>query len=142
MAMIPVSASSAVMYTGQAYPVTYASVRETWYRRAQYGDQFCTGGAVTYEMCGWSVTYADIDTNHGGGAWAKHMVVGTKLGACPAKGDSGGPTYTVRGDGGIAAKGIMSGSFGSGTSGDPCTLDFTNIHQAQSLWPGSFLKTQ
>lgn len=63
-------------------------------------------------------------------------------GACPVKGDSGAPVYTVDSSGRAYAKGILSrgragGGDHSGGLFDPCRLVFTDIGLANSAFPGT-----
>jgi hypothetical protein len=68
---------------------------------------------------------------------------GDKRGWCIKTGDSGGPTYTVRSDGYVVAKGIISGASGyggsdayAGATDTPCRNIFTNIWSAYNGFPG------
>jgi hypothetical protein len=114
------------------------------------GDQYCTGGSTKGEVCGWSQNWGAAGNWYydGTGETARRVWHGTKHGHCTAPGDSGGPVYTVRGDGGIAAKGIISGSSGFGGSDwytgsleSPCENVFTDIWDAYYGLPG-YLQTQ
>ena len=67
------------------------------------------------------------------GEMARNVTLGKKGGTCTARGDSGGPTYTVSG-GKIVAKGIISAG-GNFTDGD-CMDVFTDIRLAEKAMPG------
>ncbi|WP_424857087.1 DNRLRE domain-containing protein [Streptomyces sp. SAI-170] len=142
--VLPGSTASARIYKGGKTSSTSREVHDYWRRWAQSGDQFCTGGMMTGEKCGWKVksTQATIKYDDDGSV-ARNMVVAKKTsGTCTIKGDSGGPTYTVDGSGRAYAKGIISGGGGGGgdNSGglfDPCWLYFTDIGLANSAFPGT-----
>jgi Trypsin len=127
------------IYRGSRTSGTGAAVHEMWSREAAVGDQYCTGGQVTGELCGWRVTQVRYDQalyRPDGKTFEglnRDTNAGMKSGTCSTFGDSGGPVYTVRSDGRIAAKGINSWG-GSGSSG--CTEGFTDIWQAFYGFPG------
>jgi hypothetical protein len=132
------------IYRGPAGSTSSGTVKEMWSRSPAYGDQYCTGGYRTGEMCGWSVNGYNANIKYdkdGPNVWARNMIAGVKQGQCNIGGDSGGPVYTVRSDGGIAAKGIHSGSGGGGSDNwggafDPCYEYFTDIRVAWLYFPG------
>lgn len=109
----------------------YGLVKEMWYRSPVIGDQYCTGGYKSGELCGWYVTQAFVDYTYTDGTTARNITAGGKTGSCLIGGDSGGPTYTVRSDLGIAAKGIISGIGGN------CFNAFTDIWHAWYALPGT-----
>ncbi|MFC4063280.1 hypothetical protein ACFOWE_33785, partial [Planomonospora corallina] len=82
--------------------------------RAKEGDQYCTGGATTGQICRWKVTDLawKVDTFEGDNydGTLRWVQVGKKRGRCVNGGDSGGPVYTFRSDGYVVAKGITSAS--------------------------------
>lgn len=70
-------------------------------------------------------------------------------GSCVIKGDSGGPVYTVKSNGHVNAKGIISGSGCDSVSDDgecsdgwdgKCTVLFTDIALAEKALPGGVKK--
>jgi hypothetical protein len=132
------------IYTGSPASATGKPVREMWSRSPQYLDQYCTGGYVTGELCNWVVDFIGVNVQYtadGPNVWARHVTRGTKEGQCTKKGDSGGPVYTVRSDGGIAAKGVHSGWGGGGGDWwggplDPCFEYFTDIWDPFLALPG------
>jgi len=105
---------------------------------------YCTGGSNTYAICGWQVTSVRINWQYPNLERARNVTEGLKWsGTSGNGGDSGGPVYTVNGDGSIAAKGIISG----GTQGPstcfnwaPCVQIFTDILLPYYGFPG-WLKT-
>jgi hypothetical protein len=140
------TSSAATIYQGPARSTTTRAVREMWSRPPARGDQYCTGGAVSGELCGWAVTSsaAGNHTYTRTGELARRVWRGQKRGHCFKGGDSGGPVYTVRSDGGVAAKGICSGETGHGGSDAfagaldaPCVNIFTDIRDAYFSMPGS-----
>lgn len=118
--------SSPNMYRGGFGSTSWAIVKEMWYRSPQPGDQYCTGGATTGELCGWVTQQVGVNYTYADGEGARNIVIGTKTAPCLGSGDSGGPVYTVRSDGGIAAKGIISG----GGVASQCRNEYTDIYQA------------
>lgn len=117
-----------------------------WSRSPAAGDQFCTGGAVKGEQCGWTTDWSGAGNYYysGNGTTAKRVWRGSKRGHCMAPGDSGGPIYTVGSDGGVHAKGIYSGAVGwggddyfAGALDDPCVAVYTDIWDAYHAMPGS-----
>ncbi|GIH03291.1 hypothetical protein Rhe02_13580 [Rhizocola hellebori] len=132
------------IYRGPAGSTSSGTVKEMWSRSPAYGDQYCTGGYRTGELCGWSVNGYNANIKYdkdGPNVWARNMIAGVKEGQCNIPGDSGSPVYTVRGDGGIAAKGIHSGTAGGGGDSwggafDPCYEYFTDIRVAWFYFPG------
>lgn len=138
--------SAGRIYRGGYNSGTSAPVKEMWNRQAATGDQYCSGGRMTGEQCGWSVSTVRFDIKYSTGEWARNVNRGGKQGQCLIGGDSGGPIYTVRSDGGIAAKGIISAGSGGGSDNwggafDPCVGIFTDIWQAYWGFPG-VLRTQ
>jgi streptogrisin C len=133
--------SNGRIYRGGAGSNSSAPVKEMWSRMAATGDQYCTGGYRTGELCGWSVTRVRFDHRYSNGEVVRNANRGSKQGQCNLGGDSGGPVYTVRSDGGIAAKGIHSGGGGGGSDNwggalDPCFEIFTDIWDAYYAFPG------
>lgn len=139
------SGSSATprIYKGGNTSGSSRSVHGYWKRWAQSGDQVCTGGMQTGEMCGWKVTDTQATIHYSSGTTAKNMVVAKKTsGSCSIPGDSGAPVYTVDNKGHAIAKGTLSGGGRGGgdkSSGflDPCYLYFTDIGLANSAFPGT-----
>jgi hypothetical protein len=122
-----------------------AAVKEMWARAAKVGDTYCTGGFRTGELCGWKVVKTRANVKYTGNKWVRNITEGRKQGECTSPGDSGGPIYTVRSDGGVSAKGIHSGGGGGGADHwggalDPCAEYFTDIREAYDGFPG-ILKT-
>lgn len=118
------------MYVGGPGAANYLTVREMWSRSPQAGDQYCTGGAYSGELCGWVTQVARGNFTHSDGTVARNVSWGTKGGTCTTAGDSGGPIYTVRSDGTIAAKGIHSGGGGG------CIEIYSDIWDAYWAYPG------
>jgi hypothetical protein len=105
-----------------------------WSTWSANGQLFCTDGIQTREMCNWQVFAVGVDVTYASGAVFRGGNRASKQGQCLIGGDSGGPIYTVRSDGGVAAKGIISGGGGGGGSAsDPCIIDYTDIRDPWSL---------
>ncbi|WP_433516895.1 trypsin-like serine protease [Nonomuraea sp. CA-143628] len=108
------------------------------------GDQYCTGGITTGEICGWVVDAAyDPDdfrtTNEKGQVEVIRLAIkGSKTGNCTQGGDSGGPVYTIRNlkvngkwKGYAYARGIHFGGTKNKATGsflNPCNEWFTEIN--------------
>ncbi|WP_392957648.1 DNRLRE domain-containing protein [Streptomyces sp. LN245] len=139
------SGSSATprIYKGGKTSSSSRSVHGYWKRWAQSGDQVCTGGMMTGELCGWKVTDTQATVHYTTGSTAKNVVIAKKTsGSCSISGDSGAPVYTVDSNGRAIAKGILSGGGGGGSDNsggflDPCYLMFTDIGLANSAFPGT-----
>ncbi|EPH41367.1 trypsin-like serine protease [Streptomyces aurantiacus] len=123
-------------------------IRGVFSRPAQRGDEFCTGGFKTTEVCGWTTGYTRVnrfinDNVFGTIAMVRGVNTATKRGQCSKRGDSGGPAYIVNSDGSINAKGIISGGSGGGSDQwagrfELCTLLWTDVYQAlESPLPGT-----
>jgi len=130
----------AKMYRGGPTSSQVSIVSEMWNRPSSIGDQFCTGGAVSGEICGWTVEEIHTDISYGSEGYVRHATKAYKIGDGTIGGDSGGPVYTVRSDGNIVAKGIISGKQ---IYNDPVTnkahMYFTDIWQAFDAFSGGLL---
>ncbi|MER5402716.1 DNRLRE domain-containing protein [Streptomyces sp. NPDC002599] len=137
------AAASERIYKGGKTSSSSRLVKDYWRRWAQEGDKVCTGGMMTGEQCGWTVTHTQATIHYDNGTTARNMVAAKKSsGACTINGDSGGPVYTVNSVGEATAKGIISGGGGGGSDDrggtfDPCRLYFTDIGLANSAFPGT-----
>lgn len=135
--------SWAFIYRGGAGSTTYSSVSGKWSRSPQQNDQYCTGGRVSGEQCGWVVQWSAAGNyTYSNGEVARRVWRGDKRGYCIQGGDSGGPVYTVN-DGVVAAKGVISGAGGFGGSDSfagaldtPCRTIFTDIWDVHYSQPG------
>jgi streptogrisin C len=121
LAMIRISSgqsSSSRIYRGGPGSTTAANVSGKWSRSPSQGDEYCTGGRVAGEVCGWKVKWAAAGNHfyNGSNETARRVWRGEKRGDCIQGGDSGGPVYTVNSSGAVAAKGIISGVNGYGGS--------------------------
>ena len=142
--------STNMMYRGGPTSSTLSRVVEMWNRAPQDGDQFCTGGWKSGEICGWTVdqTDAKVDYYDEHGVFEGTLLGGTRGYRNSASGiiggDSGGSVFTVRPDGTIAARGVISGQqtrSGPGCSGPLTRVYFTDILQAFYGLPGSLVVT-
>ncbi|MCT9934034.1 S1 family peptidase [Planotetraspora sp. A-T 1434] len=134
--------STARIYVGSSTSASSRAVGAMWSRRADYGDQYCTGGSTAGELCGWKVSAIRINHKYSDGTVLKNGVRGYKHGQCTLGGDSGGPVYTVTSAGKVVAKGIHNGAAGGGSDHwggafDPCIEYFTDIWDAYLGFPGT-----
>lgn len=137
LALISISSPqtvSARIYRGGISSTTSSVIARMWHRSPQVGDQFCTGGTRSGELCGWTVRATNVTHEYSSGEILRSGFRATRAGACIISGDSGGPAFTVQTDGKLAAKGIISGSNSSSTS---CTAWFTDVWHAKYMWPGN-----
>lgn len=133
------------IFRGDSSSSTSAAVGEMWSRSPVAGDQYCTGGSMSGEICGWVVNNVGINHTYTEGQVLRNAVQSSyKEGWCVRPGASGGPVYTVRSDGKVAAKGIISGTGGGGGdyyggATDPCVMWFTDIYQPYYGFPGTLV---
>ncbi|GAA3646537.1 S1 family peptidase [Lentzea roselyniae] len=126
-------ASSTLVYKGGPNSDTYRVVTDKW-GPSGTGDRYCVGGQVTGEMCGFKVIASHVTAKFADGEILRAAHKSYRKGKCTVGGDSGGPIYTIRSDGTIAAKGILSGG-SSNTSGN-CYDYFTDTHLAEKALAG------
>ncbi|MEJ3742960.1 hypothetical protein WEI85_06705 [Actinomycetes bacterium KLBMP 9797] len=98
------------------------------------GDKVCSGGSTVGELCGWKVTDGSTDVRFRDGTLARNVAYATKTPTCAAEGDSGGPIYSIRSNGSVTARGILSGG---GFNGSKCSLIFSDIRVAEKSFPGA-----
>lgn len=132
--------ASSSVYVGGTASNTSVGIEGRWSRYSQVGDQLCTGGQTTGELCGWTVTELRLENPTNDGI-ARNVVIATNTGPCIKGGDSGGPVYTKDANGLIWAKGIINTTAGGGGDGfggtfDKCVLGFTDIQRAWEALPG------
>lgn len=137
LALIAISGSQTVagrLYRGGISSTTSSAIAGRWYRSPQVGDQFCSGGTRSGELCGWVVQATNVVHEYSTGEVLRSGFEATRAGSCIIAGDSGGPAFTVQSDGRLAAKGIISGSNSSSSS---CRAWFTDVWHAVYLWSGN-----
>ncbi|TWP49104.1 hypothetical protein FKR81_25895 [Lentzea tibetensis] len=127
-------ASSHRVYRGGRNSGQSRAVTDKWRSRSGSGDRYCVSGQVTGEMCGWKVISTNVTVRYGSGAVLRNATEGHRDGNCTRGGDSGAPIYTVRGDGGVAAKGVLSG--GSYNTSGSCWDYFTDTSLAEKALAG------
>lgn len=110
------------------------------------GDQYCTGGSYSGEICGWKVNSVFANHRYGTGEWVRNVAIGYKRGPCVRPGDSGGPVYNVQASGYVRVKGMISGEGGHGGSDyftgaleSPCRNVFTDVWRAVDAWGGAVM---
>ena len=134
--------SSATIYRGAYNSSSSSTVLGMWSRRAQSGDQYCTGGSYSGEICGWTVDKTGVNVSYTTGEIARNMVTSkNKQGWCMRSGDSGGSVFTSTSSG-VYAKGVHSGAVGGGSDSyggllDQCHEIFTDIWDIYYGLPGS-----
>ncbi|MFB9509918.1 DNRLRE domain-containing protein [Streptomyces aurantiacus] len=148
---------SARVYKGGSHGTQTRRVQNRWTTRSKVGQQFCSGGSTTGEVCGWKVTSGKLTIKYGDGTVIKNATRAKKnSGTCDYPGDSGGAIYTVLANGHVYAKGVISGGmcagWGIGSDGDDdgwnddkdcsdgtdydCEIIFTDIALAEDALPG------
>ncbi|MEU7990601.1 DNRLRE domain-containing protein [Streptosporangium canum] len=140
------------IFIGGVNSSTWSPVASQWYRRSQDGDQYCVGGALTGQTCGWKVTHIGWKVQYKKAGltetvrWVNRAV---RVNRCNAGGDSGAPIYTIRShkghpdDGSVIAKGIHSGSekdAEGNTKTADCVSFFTDIMDVSKAFGGQVLK--
>lgn len=132
LAQIPAgaAASDARVYVYGPNSSDWRNVITRYDRKSIKGDRYCTSGARTGELCGWTAQEASYDVKYVSGEVARNVTRGTKSGTCTNSGDSGGAVYYTDSNGQVHAKGVHSGGGGS------CTEFFTEITDAVNALPG------
>jgi hypothetical protein len=126
-------AMSPLMYVGGPDSYSRRDIGVVASRRPKIGDVYCSGGSTTGELCGWNVNRLRVDIKYSDGRVLRNAYETIKTGTCSAGGDSGGPVYTIRGNGEVAPRGILSGG---GTNGHTCFMYFSEIRLAEKALPG------
>lgn len=119
------------MYTGSRYSSQSRVIGPVWSRAPKRGDRLCSGGQRTGEQCRWMVTAVSVDIRYVDGELIRNATWATKGGTCLVGGDSGGPVYTVRSNGRVAPRGIISGG------NEDCGMAFSDIRVAEKSLPGA-----
>lgn len=139
---ITTGSSGTSMYVGGVNSTSYKPITGMWSRRAQGGDDYCTGGAYSGERCDWDVNWTLGNWKYSTGETARNVSAGSKGGHCIRGGDSGGPVYTATSTS-VTAKGIISGAVGyggsdwyAGTFDSDCRNVFTDIWDVYYGFPG------
>lgn len=126
-------ASSHRVYRGGPTSSQSRAVTDKWRNRSGNGDRYCVSGQKTGEMCGWKVISTHVTVRFGSKV-LRNATEGHRDGACTRGGDSGAPIYTIRSDGGVAAKGVLSG--GSTNTSGSCWDYFTDTSLAEKALAG------
>jgi Trypsin len=126
---------TARMYVGGYYSTSSRTIGPIASRAPKIGDSYCSGGSTQGEICGWKVRAISVDRRYVDGTVVRNIVEAKKTGRCAAEGDSGGPVYTIRSNGEVAPRGIISGGY----SGSTCTMQFSDIRIAEKALPGGVM---
>jgi len=126
-------ASSYRVYRGGPNSSDSRAVTDKWRNRSGNGDRYCVSGQKTGEMCGWKVISTHVTVRFGSRV-LRNATEGHRNGTCTRGGDSGAPIYTIRSDGGAAAKGVLSG--GSTNTSGSCWDYFTDTSLAEKALAG------
>lgn len=126
-------ASSYRVYRGGPNSGESRAVTDKWRDRSGNGDRYCVSGQKTGEMCGWKVISTHVIVRFGSRV-LRNATEGHRNGTCTRGGDSGAPIYTIRSDGGAAAKGVLSG--GSTNTSGSCWDYFTDTSLAEKALAG------
>ncbi|GLZ34201.1 serine protease [Lentzea sp. NBRC 105346] len=127
-------ASSYRVYRGGHTSSASRAVTSKWNSRSGGGDRYCVSGQVTGEMCGYKVISTNVTVRYRDGSKLRNATEGHRDGRCTQGGDSGAPIYTIRSDGGVAAKGVLSG--GSTNTSGSCWDYFTDTSLAEKALAG------
>ncbi|GGU51978.1 hypothetical protein [Lentzea flava] len=127
-------ASSHRVYRGGTNSGQSRAVTDKWRNRSGNGDRYCVSGQRTGEMCGWKVISTYVTVRFSGNKVLRNATEGHRDGTCTRGGDSGAPIYTIRSDGGVAAKGVLSG--GSSNTSGSCWDYFTDTSLAEKALAG------
>ncbi|MCC5581663.1 trypsin-like serine protease [Microtetraspora sp. AC03309] len=135
---IPNGFSGYYIYRGSVANPYTSIIGQLAPHRAGLGDEYCTSGYKTGEVCGWKVVNYGVNVTYASGEIVRNAVSGYKSsGKCVGHGDSGGPTYYVMSNGRVQVKGINSGGSNLDNSGD-CREFFTDVWDALDAFPGIF----
>ncbi|MDI1463161.1 hypothetical protein QEZ54_19460 [Catellatospora sp. KI3] len=122
------------VYRGGSNSSSSRKVTSKWTTLSGLGDQYCVSGQVTGEMCGFRVINRLVNVRYSDGAMLRNATEAYRYGNCTRGGDSGAPIYTIKSDGSVAAKGVLSGG-STNTSGN-CYDYFSEIYLAEKSLPG------
>jgi len=82
--------SAGAMYRGGTTSTTSSTVGEIWSSSPSIGDQFCTGGAASGEICGWKVDQIKVNVMYDDSTVLRNGTRGTGASSSIIPGDSGG----------------------------------------------------
>lgn len=122
------------VYRGGTNSSSSRKVTSKWTTGSSLSDQYCVSGQVTGEMCGFRVIARGVTVRYTDGSTLRNATESYRRGTCTRGGDSGAPIYTIKSDGSVAAKGVLSGG-STNTSGD-CYDYFSEIYLAEKALPG------
>jgi len=134
---VPTPASShGRIYTGNSTSNSSGAVT-TMSGWSAVGEVVRTGGRTTGELIGWKVDQVYFNMKYDEGTTLRNGTRAYRAFNAPGLelGDSGGPVYSIRPDGTVAAKGIISGR-GSNWLCDKRYAFFTDIKHVYDGMPG------
>ena len=136
LALVRIAYNESVLpriWRGGSSGTTSSTVKIVWQRWSRPGDDVCSGGQKTGDICYYDVKKVGIHAWYSDdGTFARNVVEAHKSGSCHIDGDSGAPIWTPY-PGGVAAKGILSGG---GSIFGTCYLYYTDIQHADQTLPG------
>lgn len=119
------------IFVGGVNSSTTKAIGSMFSRRGLAGDSYCTGGAYSGEICGWTISTTGGNVTYSNGEVARNVSTGTKSAPCTIPGDSGGPVYSTGTT--VSAMGIHNGG---GPNSSPCFQVFTDIWNAWDAFGG------
>ncbi len=144
--LVPAQNATGYVHNGPALPtnsIARLPVKNRLNRWLVAGDQFCSGGAYTGELCGWQVTLTNVTHRYSTGQTLRNGFIAKKFaGSCNRHGDSGGPLYARNSTSITLAVGIHSGgtAITFGSSSTPCTSYGTEMMHVWLQVPGDIIK--
>lgn len=108
-ALIRANSQSGV-WVNDDYLFNVRATGDTW-----TGEYVCQSGYTSYpNRCQIEITHGNTQWNYQDGKGTRYGAEGRRCGGCPAvaHGDSGGPVWSIHPQGGVLARGIVSGGWG------------------------------
>jgi hypothetical protein len=102
--------AQAGVWVNDDYMFNVRTAGSTW-----AGEYVCQSGYTSYpNRCQIQITRANVEWDYQDGKGTRYGVEGRQCAGCPtvAHGDSGGPVWSTHPEGGLVARGIVSGGWG------------------------------
>lgn len=129
------------IYMGTSTSAVTRNVSTMWDTESSVGEQYCTSGSTTGQLCEWTVIATRLDVYYNEtNETVRNVTEGYRYLVGTEKGDSGGAVYTYNADWSVSAKGIHSGSGPHPSFPNGRVEYFTEILQASAYFGGT-LKT-